>query len=140
MNVIPGGVQFTLDMRGPDDSERIAMVQAIETELRAIAARRKVALDIAPFYDAPACPCSPSLQAALTEAVARHQIKPLHLPSGAGHDAMAMAALCPIGMLFVRCTDGISHNPAEFSSQDDINQAIRILLDAVEHLALKHGS
>ena len=140
VNVIPGGVQFTLDMRGPDDSERIAMVQAIETELRAIAARRKVALDIAPFYDAPACPCSPSLQAALTEAVARHQIKPLHLPSGAGHDAMAMAALCPIGMLFVRCTDGISHNPAEFSSQDDINQAIRILLDAVEHLALKHGS
>ncbi len=140
VNVIPGGVQFTLDMRGPDDAERIAMVEAIEAECRAIAARRTVALEIAPFYDAPACPCSPALQEALAEAVARHQIRPLHLPSGAGHDAMAMAALCPIGMLFVRCTDGISHNPAEFASRNDIDQAIRILLDAVEHLALAHGA
>ena len=106
----------------------------------AIAARRSVEIEIAPFYDAPACPCSPSLQAALSEAVARHQIRPLHLPSGAGHDAMAMAALCPIGMLFVRCTDGISHNPAEFASQSDIDQAIRILLDAVEHLARNHSA
>lgn len=140
VNVIPGGVQFTLDMRGPDDAERIAMVDAIEQACRTIAARRKVRLEIAPFYDAPACPCSPSLQTALAEAVARHQIRPLHLPSGAGHDAMAMAALCPIGMLFVRCTDGISHNPAEFSSQSDIDQAIRILLDAIEHLASQSAS
>ena len=140
VNVIPGGVQFTLDMRGPDDGERIAMVQAIEEACRAIAARRSVEIEIAPFYDAPACPCSPSLQAALSEAVARHQIRPLHLPSGAGHDAMAMAALCPIGMLFVRCTDGISHNPAEFASQSDMDQAIRILLDAVEHLARNHSA
>jgi allantoate deiminase len=78
------------------------------------------------------------LQQFLSEAVSRHQIKPLSLPSGAGHDAMAMADLCPVGMLFVRCTDGISHNPVEFASQSDIDQAIAILLDAVEHLAASY--
>lgn len=138
VNVIPGAVEFTLDMRGPDDAERMAMVEAIEAACRTIAKRRTVALDIAPFYDAPACPCSETLQTALSEAVSRHQITPLHLPSGAGHDAMAMAALCPVGMLFVRCKDGISHNPAEFSTEEDIDQSIRILLDAVEHLAKQY--
>ncbi|MGL4444994.1 MAG: M20/M25/M40 family metallo-hydrolase, partial [Alsobacter sp.] len=53
------------------------------------------------------------------------------LPSGAGHDAMAMAPLCPIGMLFVRCRGGVSHNPAEDATADDIAVAIAVLVDAV---------
>ncbi len=52
----------------------------------------------------------------------------MHLPSGAGHDAMAMAALCPVAMLFVRCAGGISHHPAEAITLEDADAAMRVLL------------
>jgi allantoate deiminase len=55
------------------------------------------------------------------------------LPSGAGHDAMAVAALCPVGMLFTRCRDGVSHNPAESITVEDADLSVRVLLDFVRH-------
>lgn len=131
INVVPGRVVFTLDARGPVDAVRVAMVDAIETDLRAIAARRDVGIAIENFYEEKACPCAAEAMAALSQAVERRQLPVRLLPSGAGHDAMAMAPLCPIGMLFVRCQGGISHNPAEFAGEDDIALAIAVLTDAV---------
>jgi allantoate deiminase len=66
--------------------------------------------------------------------VERAGIRPLQLPSGAGHDGLAMIALCPIAMLFVRCKGGISHNPAESITAQDTDTAIRVLEDFLRHL------
>jgi allantoate deiminase len=131
INVVPGRVVFTIDARGPDDIVRVGMVDAIEAELRAIAQRRGVVVAIENFYEEKACPCAQEAMEALAGAVSRRQLPVRMLPSGAGHDAMAMAPLCPIGMLFVRCTGGISHNPAEDATADDIAVAIAVLVDAV---------
>jgi allantoate deiminase len=76
----------------------------------------------------------PGLVDLLTEAVAASGVAPLRLPSGAGHDAVPMASLCPAAMLFVRCKDGISHNPAESITVEDAEMAARVLLEAVRRL------
>ena len=60
-------------------------------------------------------------------------MRPLRLPSGAGHDGQALSALCPVGMLFVRCKGGISHHPAESVRPEDAEAALRVLLDFLRH-------
>ena len=84
--------------------------------------------------DAPAAACAPALVERLEAAVARQGIRPCRLPSGAGHDGLAIAALCPIGMLFVRCRGGVSHHPAESITPEDADAAVRVLLDFLRHL------
>jgi allantoate deiminase len=133
-NVIPARVDFTLDARAPDDVVRHAMVQDIEAEWQAIAARRGVGLAIEPFMDSPATPMDAGLVGLLGEAVAACGVAPLRLPSGAGHDAVPMATLCPAAMLFVRCKGGISHNPAESITLADADIAARVLFEAVRRL------
>ena len=89
-------------------------------------------------YRASAATCSPALIGSLEKAVERNGIRPLKLPSGAGHDGQAIAALCPIAMLFLRCKDGISHNPAEAIDMDDAVIAVRVMLDFLMHLDPEH--
>jgi allantoate deiminase len=135
INVIPARVDFTLDARSPDDAVRLAMVQDIVTECQAAAQRRNVGFTIEPFMESPATPMDKGLIGRLEEAVRSLGIEPLHLASGAGHDAVAMANLCPSAMLFVRCKDGISHNPAESIMTEDADVAARVLIDAVKRIA-----
>jgi allantoate deiminase len=61
------------------------------------------------------------------------------MSSGAGHDGVALAELCPVAMLFVRCRDGVSHHPDEFASEPDIAVALEVLVDAIERLAQRCG-
>jgi allantoate deiminase len=133
VNVIPGTVRFTLDVRAPADALRAAVTHDLEQEVAGIAARRQVRLEISGTYDVPAATCAPQLIGQLEAAVARAGIRPLRLPSGAGHDALAMADLCPVGMLFIRCKGGISHNPAESVTIGDAGTAVRVLLDFLRH-------
>jgi allantoate deiminase len=135
INVIPARVDFTLDARSPDDAVRLAMVQDIVTECQAAAQRRHVSFTIEPFMESPATPMDKDLIGQLEEAVRSLGIEPLHLSSGAGHDAVAMANLCPSAMLFVRCKGGISHNPAESITTEDADAAARVLIDAVKRIA-----
>ena len=134
VNVIAGQARFTLDIRSPDDRVRRDAVAALHAAFEAVAGRRGVALSIERTYDEPATACSPWLCDALAAAVRRRGIRPLRLPSGAGHDGLAMAALCPIGMLFVRCRGGVSHSPAESITAADAGTAVAVLLDALHHL------
>ncbi|WP_243369516.1 allantoate amidohydrolase [Microvirga solisilvae] len=134
INVIPARVDFTLDARSPDDAVRHAMVQDIVTECEAAAKRRGVTFAIEPFMESPATPMSKDLMAQLEEAVRSIGVKPMQLASGAGHDAVAMANLCPSAMLFVRCKGGISHNPAESITVEDADAAARVLLTAVKRI------
>jgi allantoate deiminase len=112
-NSIPGEVEFTVDIRAGEDAVRLGGVAAVQHAIRQVASERGVSVQWHPIHDAPAVACAPGLQAALQAAIEGLGVPPLHLASGAGHDAMMMARLCPVGMIFTRCWRGISHNPAE---------------------------
>ncbi len=127
VNVIPGRVVFTLDLRAPSDPVREAVWQRIRAALADVAGAHRVQLEVVRTHDAAAAACDPALQATLERAAASVGAPTLRLPSGAGHDAMAMAALCPMAMLFVRCRDGISHHPAEHVEAADAEVAVRVL-------------
>lgn len=126
MNVIPGNVQFSLDVRAPTDDKRRTAVAAIRAEFAAIAQRRNIDLAIAPLWEAKTSPCAPELQSQIASAIHDEGIRVHHLPSGAGHDGMAIIDIAPIGMLFVRCKGGISHNPAEAVTLDDVATGLRV--------------
>jgi allantoate deiminase len=128
-NVIPGSVTFTVDLRAPVDADRHKAADDIAAALGTLAGRRGVELRVEKTHDEPAAACDPALVELLEASVRRAGITPHRLPSGAGHDAMAMAALCPMAMLFVRCKGGISHNPAEAITAEDAEVAVRVLLD-----------
>lgn len=131
VNVIPGSVELTLDIRSPSDDSRDALLSQLLAQAENIASQRGLSFTHDTFYSIPATPCSPILQAALSEAVASAQGKALSLPSGAGHDAIAVAERWPVGMLFVRCEKGISHHPAESITEADVAVAMKAWSQAV---------
>jgi hydantoinase/carbamoylase family amidase len=134
INVIPGSVEFTVDLRSGDDAKRRAAVAVVEATCRAIAQRRGVDVAWEPFFELAAAPCDPRLQAQVAASVAAHGVAPRYLPSGAGHDAMEFAAIAPIAMLFVRCGNGgISHHPDETLAVEDAELATSVLLHFLEH-------
>jgi allantoate deiminase len=134
VNVIPGRVRFSIDIRAPDDAVRRRAVEDVVGELERLAARRGLALTVATVHESATCHCAPWLIQGLEAAIARHRLRPRRLVSGAGHDAMAVAALTDVGMLFVRCRDGISHHPAEAVNQADVVAANEILADFLLNL------
>ncbi|MGH8443762.1 MAG: hydantoinase/carbamoylase family amidase, partial [Solimonas sp.] len=126
VNVVPGRCELTIDIRAPDDATRDAAADAVLAEAAAIAARRKVSIRHEQIVHADATPCAPALQGRLDAAIraVTGKAESRHLPSGAGHDAMMMAALTDIGMLFVRCgAGGVSHNPEERLDESDAELA-----------------
>ena len=133
INVIPGRTRFSLDVRAPSDQQRARAVAAIRSAFGEIATRRRVELDIKPVWEASTAACAPWLQQQIAAAIARENLPVRHLPSGAGHDGMAMIAIADIAMLFVRCKGGISHNPAEAISAADVDVATRVFLNFIEN-------
>ena len=134
INVIPGRTRFSLDVRAPSDGQRARAVAAIRSAFGEIAKRRRVDLDIKPVWEASTAACAPWLQQQIAAAIARENLPVRHLPSGAGHDGMAMIAIADIAMLFVRCKGGISHNPAEAISAADVDVATRVFLNFIENV------
>ena len=132
VNVIPGVVEFTIDVRGESDDRRRDALARIDEAFEEIASRRGVFFDCVPTHETSAKLCSPRVMRRLGEAIEAEGFKVRRLPSGAGHDAMAMAHLTDIGMLFVRCKEGISHHPAESMTAADAGVAARVLLRFLE--------
>lgn len=132
-NVIPGKVAFSLDLRSADDATRLSAYTDILAAAHAIARKRGVTLALDRTLDSPAVACSERLMAEIERAVVVLGLKPLHLASGAGHDAMALASLCEVGMIFVRCKGGISHNPAEAITAADAETGARVLYEVLRH-------
>ena len=127
INVIPGEVQFTVDVRAPEDAARAQAVRAMRTEIALIAQNRNIGFEIETLQELGSSRCAPWLMAQLERAVQSEGVRLLRLPSGAGHDGMALKAIADIAMLFVRCRHGISHNPAEAISAQDAGTGARIL-------------
>ncbi|MEI9850943.1 MAG: allantoate amidohydrolase [Sphingomonas sp.] len=138
-NVIPGRVDFTLDVRSLDPARRNAAAQAILGECERIAVRRGAALTVEQVNDFAASPCDPKLMDLLSASLAAAGQSEFRLPSGAGHDAMTMAALCPTAMLFLRCRGGVSHNPAEHVDPADAEIALQVMLGFIERLGENVG-
>ena len=134
-NVVPGKADFTVDVRAGEDGVRDAARDTIVAALEAVARERDVRLSIEETQCLAASPCDPTLADRLALAVAATGQAPRRLVSGAGHDAMVMAALAPMAMLFIRCTGGISHNPAEDVLVSDVDKALEAMLGFVEGLA-----
>ncbi len=126
-NVIPGHVQFSIDIRSPDDARRAAARIDLEQLIGAIAAARGVSVSVAIPHDASAFACDRSIIADLKKAVEAVGVPPRLLPSGAGHDTMVMGKLCRAGMLFVRCKGGVSHNPLESITVEDCALGLKAL-------------
>jgi len=135
VNIVPGVVEMSLDVRSPSDSERVGAVQRIETGIADIAARRGVTAKFVQSYEMPAAPCDPWLMDTLEQSFRHLGFTPYRLASGAGHDAMSFRGRIPIAMIFARCKAGISHNPAEYASPGDMEAATAVLNDFIRTLA-----
>lgn len=147
-NVIPGVAELSLDIRHGSDATRTAAADALLATAERLAADEGVALEVVDRQQQPATP----MDAALTEVMARaageiEAVKSadggavVRLPSGAGHDAVPMAALCPVSMLFVRHPGGVSHHPDERVLPGDVAVAVETMARFILHLAARerHG-
>jgi allantoate deiminase len=106
----------------------------VTAEIHAIAAKRGLSAMVTLMQALAESPCDASLMGLLDEALADLSLPARRLPSGAGHDAMVMADLCPVAMLFIRCEGGISHNPAEAVTEADCALAAQAMLHFIDKL------
>ncbi|MDP2035446.1 MAG: 2-oxo-4-hydroxy-4-carboxy-5-ureidoimidazoline decarboxylase [Polaromonas sp.] len=135
-NVVPGRCQFTLDLRAPNDEQRDAMVADVLAELTSICERRGVHHTVEQTMRAAAAPSAPAWQQRWERAVDSLGVPRYAMPSGAGHDAMKLHEVMPQAMLFVRGQNaGISHNPLESTTSDDIDLAVRAFQYLLNQLA-----
>jgi allantoate deiminase len=131
-NVIPGEVGLSVDVRHADDAIRLDSVERIMAGANALAEGRGLTASVRPVAENAAAACSPRLIELLTEAAGGDVPQ---LVSGAGHDAVVMSSLTDVGMVFVRCKGGVSHNPAESVTAEDVGVAIDVLSRFLELLA-----
>ncbi|MES2999915.1 MAG: 2-oxo-4-hydroxy-4-carboxy-5-ureidoimidazoline decarboxylase [Pseudomonadota bacterium] len=135
-NVVPGRCQFTLDLRAPNDPQRDAMVKDVLDELRSVCTRRGLRHTIEETMRAAAAPSAPDWQQRWECAVESLGVPLYRMPSGAGHDAMKLHEVMPQAMLFVRGQNsGISHNPLESSTSDDMQLAVQAFGRLLDDLA-----
>ncbi len=131
INVVPGRCLFSLDLRAPTDTQRDALVTEVLAQMQAICERRGVRYTAELTMSAAAAPSAPDWQARWENAVASLGVPLFKLPSGAGHDAMKLHEIMPQAMLFVRGENaGISHNPLESTTSDDM----QLCIDAFTHV------
>jgi allantoate deiminase len=132
-NVIPGCVSFTIDVRAASDAHRKLAVADIVRQIEKIARRRGLALQVDVTHENRTVPCAPWLKAQVADAVTAEGYRVFELPSGAGHDGMAMIDIADVGMVFVRCRGGISHHPDEHVDVADADAGARVLLRLIEN-------
>lgn len=136
INVVPGRCQFSMDMRAPTDPQRDAMVADVLARLEEIAQRRGLQYKAELSMKAAAAPSAPEWQQRWEAAVQALGVPLYRMPSGAGHDAMKLHEVMPQAMLFVRgLNGGISHNPLESSTADDMQLAVDAFAHVLNQLA-----
>ncbi|WP_280770678.1 Zn-dependent hydrolase [Salipaludibacillus daqingensis] len=135
INVIPGEVQLTVDIRDIHEDTRDQLREDIFAKGKQIAAERNVQVELTEIMSTPPVKVKEEMQQKAAKAMEKSlNKKPYFLPSGAGHDAMIIGGQTDIAMLFTRSKDGVSHNPAEWSSLDDCVQTVHVLKNLLEEL------
>lgn len=138
-NVIAGAVKVSLDVRHANDGERTTAVDNLLAQAEAIAARRGLTLKCVRQMDQPAVPMDEQLTAFVAEAMEAAGLPVKRMPSGAGHDAMVMAARMPTAMLFLRSPGGLSHHPDEAVLEEDVTAALNVCRKFIERLSAEVG-
>ena len=132
-NVIPGDVEFSIDIRSSDDAIRQVAEKTIVDRFAQIARTRNLTIEPEKTYEAKSVSCDSWLTGQLAQTIEASGYPLQTMPSGAGHDAMALADLTRIAMLFVRCRGGISHHPDESITMDDAQAVADVLLKFLQH-------
>ncbi|NVM86542.1 N-carbamoyl-L-amino-acid hydrolase [Variovorax sp. SG517] len=141
INVVPGRCKFSLDLRAPNNEQRDALATDVVNALKDICERRGVRYELEETMRAAAAPSDPAWQQRWEKAVDALGIPLFRMPSGAGHDAMKLHEVMPQAMLFVRgINSGISHNPLESSTNDDIQLAVQAFQLLLEGLATEQAA
>jgi allantoate deiminase len=136
-NVVPGEAVLSLDVRHAEDRVRLELSDVLLQRARDVAERRGLSLQSETIAGTPSVPCSPRLAELLAQAVEGSGHQAVRLGSGAGHDAAVMAGITDMAMLFVRCKGGISHNPAESVTEQDVAVALDVLGKFMELLSAR---
>lgn len=134
-NVIPGRVSFTLDVRSGSDDARKAAVADLTKEIGVLAAARQLDCRIEQTHENRSVPCAAAISSRIAAAIKDAGFAVHELPSGAGHDGMAIADIADIGMIFVRCRGGLSHHPDEHVDLADAEIGAQVLLRTIETFA-----
>jgi allantoate deiminase len=129
----------SLDVRHADDSSRKSAVESLLANAQAIAGKRGLGLESTQQMDQPAVPMDERLTAYLSDAIAAAGLPAKQMNSGAGHDAMVMAARVPAAMLFLRSPGGISHHPDEAVREEDVEAALNVGLKFLQRLVAEVG-
>ena len=138
INVVPGQCRFSLDLRAPTNAQRDALAQDVLAELQAICERRFLRYTLEETMRAAAAPSAPAWQQRWERAVDALGLQRYAMPSGAGHDAMKLHEVMPQAMLFVRGQNsGISHNPLESTTSDDMQLATEAFQHLLNNFALE---
>lgn len=135
VNVVPETVVMTLDLRNPDDASLAQAEAAVRDFCAEIAARDGIEIAFRDLARFPATPFTETLIATVEESAAELGLPIRRIISGAGHDAQMMSRICPTAMVFIPSIGGLSHNPAEFSTEDDIADGANVLLNAAWRVA-----
>jgi N-carbamoyl-L-amino-acid hydrolase len=130
-NTVPGRVTFTVDFRDAD----AAAFAELGRELRNVGAPQPCELNVRELFHHPPEMFSKRLVDVVAMATREHEFPKFELVSGAFHDALFVAKVCPVGMVFVRCRDGVSHNPSEYAAPRDVAAGARVLMSALLQLA-----
>jgi allantoate deiminase len=135
INVVPGKVVFTVDLRHSDLGGRRALEKRIRSLCGTISEERRLGLAIRTLQEKPPVAMDPEVRALLTRAAKESGVQAIELVSGAGHDAQILAARCKVGMLFVPSIGGRSHCPEEATSPEHLELGTKVLSRALEILA-----
>ncbi len=133
--VVPERVGFTVDARHPDPAALATLLARHEGRWTEVAERRGLGLSVRVDSDRPPRPCDPDLVETLAASAAEAGLPAMRMTSGAVHDAMQFATVCPVAMLFVRSRGGVSHSPEEYTSPEDAAAGVEILARALARLA-----
>jgi acetylornithine deacetylase/succinyl-diaminopimelate desuccinylase-like protein len=134
-NIVPARADVALEYRAPRAGEMERLGAALVKEAHVAAERFDLGLEVEPLGQHEPAPMDEGAQAALVAAAEALGLTHVSLPSGAGHDAQSLAALCPAGMLFVPSVDGASHSPREFTRWEDCVNGANVLLQAALRMA-----
>jgi N-carbamoyl-L-amino-acid hydrolase len=136
VNVVPGRCTFSLDLRAPNDLQRNTLERDVLSKLEQICLQRHIGFEVQQTMRASAAPSAPLWQQRWEAAVTSLGLPVYRLPSGAGHDAMKLHDLMPQAMLFVRGQNaGISHNPLESTTSDDMQLAVGAFARLLEQIS-----
>jgi len=138
INIIPGRVELSLDLRDIDEGTRDLVEDRILERARGVCERRGVGFETEVLQRMSPVSCSQKVRGAVRAACEELGLETYDLASGAAHDGMQLVGLCPIGMIFVRSKDGVSHSPDEWSSKEDCTAGANVLYHAALDLASRH--